>query len=690
MFGSDDEEDDHSSLFADLADLARSDAGGGGRPFGDPGTLVHGGAETDAVRFHRSDVSSLKREADDGASFVAADRRTSKRSRAPIDGDDEALATTATASVRIPEAAVITRGPGARGWPEQRDVIIATSHVEADQVHAARRRVVLHVDVDCFYCQVEALDDATLRGKPLAVTQHNRGGFVAVSYEAKARGVRKGDGVGAGGRANIEHLKRMGARSEAEARASCPDLIVRPMRTSRYREVGERILSVITETLGAACAAAEKASCDDFYVELRPSTSSPEESFPDPDRSTRITLASRRGPSGTPSTVTAGDDEGDDRAGDARRHPSSTHLGDADASASATKTVAETLRRAGVAEDLIRGVAAADALRSALRSIVGVTVGVAVARGPLIARLIGRLAKPDGVAVLADDDAVGYLRRCKLSDLPSLGGARGRAAAAALGSEDVTLGDAVDVGAAALCAALEGAGHGANAVRSVSAIIRDLAVAEDRSPVIPRGPPKSLLAEISFPPVVTLEASFERCDVLAAQLWTRLVEDAATHAAHRLDPIGSPRRITLTWRCGFQTGVRSRSAPVPVDVVAALRAEYVAAKRTTRKEEAAADFSATRNKFSSEKGYAGKAEGRAALARGFRALVADVAAEAGDAWRLNRLALAVGFTSGGGRDAAASRRNTSCTAASSASHRGGGAGRTASLDAFVVRRPRAV
>lgn len=59
--------------------------------------------------------------------------------------------------------------------------------------------------------QVEVLDNPELQGQPLAVQQFNAGGFVAVSYEAKAAGVRKGDGVGAGGRANIPHLQKIGA-----------------------------------------------------------------------------------------------------------------------------------------------------------------------------------------------------------------------------------------------------------------------------------------------------------------------------------------------------------------------------------------------------------------------------------------------------------------------------------------------
>lgn len=55
--------------------------------------------------------------------------------------------------------------------------------VEGQALEERRKRVVLHVDVDAFYCSVERLDDPSLRGRPMAVTQFNRGGFVSVSHE---------------------------------------------------------------------------------------------------------------------------------------------------------------------------------------------------------------------------------------------------------------------------------------------------------------------------------------------------------------------------------------------------------------------------------------------------------------------------------------------------------------------------
>ena len=66
-------------------------------------------------------------------------------------------------------------------------------------------RVVLHLDLDAFYCQVEHRRLNIEREKPLAVRQWE--GLIAVNYPARAKGV--------GRFCNIE-----------QAREKCPDLVL--------------------------------------------------------------------------------------------------------------------------------------------------------------------------------------------------------------------------------------------------------------------------------------------------------------------------------------------------------------------------------------------------------------------------------------------------------------------------------
>lgn len=88
---------------------------------------------------------------------------------------------------------------------------------------------VLHVDMDCFFAAVEALDDPALRDRAVIVGGTGPRGVVAsCSYEARASGVRSAMPMG-------------------EARRRCPEAVVVGGRHGRYGEVSAELHEVFRE-----------------------------------------------------------------------------------------------------------------------------------------------------------------------------------------------------------------------------------------------------------------------------------------------------------------------------------------------------------------------------------------------------------------------------------------------------------
>ncbi len=90
-------------------------------------------------------------------------------------------------------------------------------------------RAILHVDMDAFYASVEALDDPSLRGKPLIVGGlGGRGVVAAASYEVRRFGVRS-------------------AMPMREALQRCPHAICVPPRFERYKAISNVVFEVFRE-----------------------------------------------------------------------------------------------------------------------------------------------------------------------------------------------------------------------------------------------------------------------------------------------------------------------------------------------------------------------------------------------------------------------------------------------------------
>src|SRR5215475_4055463 len=84
-------------------------------------------------------------------------------------------------------------------------------------------RAIVHIDADAFFAYCEQAVNPTLKGKPV-VTGKERGIAAAVSYEAKARGVKRG--------MTIREIKKL-----------CPDAIHLPSDYETYSLFSQRMVT---------------------------------------------------------------------------------------------------------------------------------------------------------------------------------------------------------------------------------------------------------------------------------------------------------------------------------------------------------------------------------------------------------------------------------------------------------------
>ncbi len=109
-------------------------------------------------------------------------------------------------------------------------------------------RIILHIDLNCFYASVEQIYDPTLKGKSVAIAgnpKERRGIIITCSYEARARGVYTTMNVG-------------------EARRKCPELIVLPPNFERYRAASKSFFNLLKEYSEIL----QPVSIDEGYLQL--------------------------------------------------------------------------------------------------------------------------------------------------------------------------------------------------------------------------------------------------------------------------------------------------------------------------------------------------------------------------------------------------------------------------------------
>ncbi|CAG0886341.1 unnamed protein product [Cyprideis torosa] len=120
----------------------------------------------------------------------------------------------------------------------------------------AASRIVVLVDMDCFYVQVEERLQPEFKGKPAVVVQYRTfkgGGIIAANYEARALGINRNGMMGDDAVQKCPEVKLFRV-PEVRGKA---DL-------SRYREAGKEVIQVLAKF----CGCVERASVDEAYLDL--------------------------------------------------------------------------------------------------------------------------------------------------------------------------------------------------------------------------------------------------------------------------------------------------------------------------------------------------------------------------------------------------------------------------------------
>ncbi len=120
--------------------------------------------------------------------------------------------------------------------------------VMMEQPVNSKRRVIFHIDMNCFYASVEMAHNPELKGKPIAIAgnpEERKGIIVTSSYEARAKGVKTTMPVW-------------------QAKKLCPDLLLMRPNFDRYREASRAIFKMLSEITPLV----QPVSIDEGYLDI--------------------------------------------------------------------------------------------------------------------------------------------------------------------------------------------------------------------------------------------------------------------------------------------------------------------------------------------------------------------------------------------------------------------------------------
>lgn len=435
-------------------------------------------------------------------------------------------------------------------------------------------RVIAHLDLDCFYAQVEARHAGLPDTTPVAVSQW--GSMLAVSYSARPFGIKRG-------------------MREAEAKQKCPDIVIIhvPTITHEDDEVdddGASASSSSSSSSGASAAAGATTTTTSSSAPASPPSSSAstshnrkEEKVPEAPPLLCRGDASQPAQPATPTTTTNTAHHRPAQVCLNRYREASQHIFDelsvhfkiverasideayidltAEAHAEAQAGAGVEARRATggaqhgalppstfVVDDasltsmdrpLIAGARVIARVRASVKEKLNYTVSAGISHNKLLSKLASARNKPDKITLVPYSEAAAMIGRVKVTDINGFGGKLGKAVAAALG-ETATASDVL----ATRCPPASLAARCRISEDHAAALLR-VCQGEGLDQITPNLQPKSLNACKSFSPTTSPEELGKWLDVLSRELAARVVADQARW--HR-----RPRTVTIHHRGGLK------------------------------------------------------------------------------------------------------------------------------------------
>eukprot|EP01052_Picozoa_sp_SAG31_P044353 SAG31_NODE_7701_length_1613_cov_2.061427_1_plen_306_part_00 len=268
-------------------------------------------------------------------------------------------------------------------------------------------RAILHIDMDCFYAQVEHNRLSIPRDEPLAVVQW--AGLIAVNYAARKAGISRHDNAKSALQkcpklrlVHVEYIGADGPTAEGSTPASASQQIIGAPADSRtvkacldrYRKVSAAIFAVLKRF----CSVCEKGSLDEAYLDVSSEVHA-EIQKQQPQQQQRDRLLAQ------------------DTSWEGH-----VYSGEADGEASSqSQPAVQSL------EDryLFHASALAAKIRAAVADQCGITCSAGVAHNKLLAKLASAMHKPNGQTVLLSRGVFGLLAPLPLRKIRGMGGKLG-------------------------------------------------------------------------------------------------------------------------------------------------------------------------------------------------------------------------------------------------------------------------